>query len=201
MTIGQHSTPVPGEKRPTPTLPLACSFLVYTFPVSLVVGHVTQFWSNRFKTEVHWRASEKAFPLWCVCVLSHFSRVTLSATLWTAGHQAPMDVGLSRQECRSGLHALLQGIFSTQGLNQWHWGLLLWQAGSIPLAPPGKPSSVIAESIFSACLLPPWGDNQWQHHPQAASLQPWGNKPKDKHGSTEDGRLKSGMCPAFWGYC
>ena len=31
-------------------------------------------------------------------VLSHFSHVRLSATLWTVGCQAPLSVGLSRQE-------------------------------------------------------------------------------------------------------
>ena len=31
-------------------------------------------------------------------------------------------------------HALLQGIFPTQGSNPWHW-----QEGSLPLVPPGKP--------------------------------------------------------------
>ena len=35
-----------------------------------------------------------------------------------------------------GCHALLQGIFPTQGSNSC---LLHWQAGSLPLAPPGKP--------------------------------------------------------------
>ena len=38
-----------------------------------------------------------------------------------------------------GCHALLQGIFPTQGLNPRLLGLLRWQAGSLPLAPPGKP--------------------------------------------------------------
>ena len=39
-----------------------------------------------------------------------------------------------------GCHALLQGIFPTQGLNLCLLCLLHWQAGSLPLAPPGKPS-------------------------------------------------------------
>ena len=39
-----------------------------------------------------------------------------------------------------GCHALLQGIFPTQGLNLHLLHLLPWQAGSLPLAPPGKPS-------------------------------------------------------------
>ena len=33
----------------------------------------------------------------------------------------------------------LQGIFPTQGLNPHLLCLLHWQAGSLPLAPPGKP--------------------------------------------------------------
>ena len=37
-----------------------------------------------------------------------------------------------------GCHALLQGIFPTQGLNPGILRLLHWQAGSLPLAPPGK---------------------------------------------------------------
>ena len=32
-----------------------------------------------------------------------------------------------------------KGLFPTQGLNPRLVGLLLWQAGSLPLAPPGKP--------------------------------------------------------------
>ena len=40
---------------------------------------------------------------------------------------------------RGGSHALLQGIFQTQGLNLHFLGLLHWQAGYLPLGPPGKP--------------------------------------------------------------
>ena len=36
-------------------------------------------------------------------------------------------------------HALLQGIFQTQGLKLHLLRLLHWQVGSLPLAPPGKP--------------------------------------------------------------
>ena len=38
-----------------------------------------------------------------------------------------------------GCHALLQGIFHTQGLNLCLLCLLHWQVGSFPLVPPGKP--------------------------------------------------------------
>ena len=34
----------------------------------------------------------------CACVLSHFSRVQLFATPWTAAGQAPLSMGSSRQE-------------------------------------------------------------------------------------------------------
>ena len=37
-----------------------------------------------------------------------------------------------------GYHALLQGIFPTQGLNPHLLCLLHWQVGSLPLAPPGQ---------------------------------------------------------------
>ena len=39
----------------------------------------------------------------CACVLSHFSCVRLSATLWTMAFQAPLSLGFSRQERWSGL--------------------------------------------------------------------------------------------------
>ena len=42
-----------------------------------------------------------------------------------------------------GCHALLQGIFLTQGLNLSLLCLLHWQAGSLPLVPPGKPRSYL----------------------------------------------------------
>ena len=37
------------------------------------------------------------------CVLSHFSWVSLFATLWTIAHQPPLSMGFSRQEYWSGL--------------------------------------------------------------------------------------------------
>ena len=39
----------------------------------------------------------------CVCLLSHFSRVQLSATPWAIACQAPLSMGLSRKEYWSGL--------------------------------------------------------------------------------------------------
>ena len=46
--------------------------------------------------------------------------VRLFTTLWTVAYQAPLSLGFSRQEYWSGLPALLQAIFLTQGLNPCH---------------------------------------------------------------------------------
>ena len=52
------------------------------------------------------------------------------------------------------LHALLQGIFQTQGLNPPCFRLLCWQAGSLSLVPPGK-RSVCVLILISRCIPPP----------------------------------------------
>ena len=44
--------------------------------------------------------------------------------------------------------ALLQGIFPTQESNPRLLGLLHWQVGSLPIVPPGKPSSGLKEKTF-----------------------------------------------------
>ena len=52
-------------------------------------------------------------------VLSHVSRVPLFATLWTVARQAPLPMGVSRQEHWSGLSCSPLGESSlTQGCNQ-----------------------------------------------------------------------------------
>ena len=63
------------------------------------------------------------------------SVVSNSATPWTVARQAPLCMGFSRQDTGVGCHDLLQGIFSTQGLNPSLFCLLHRQAGSLPLAP------------------------------------------------------------------
>ena len=81
--------------------------------------------------------------LYCsMWVLSCFSCVQLFATLWTVARWTSLSMGFSRQEYWSGLPLffLLQGIFSTQGLNSCLLCLLHWQVGSLLLAPPEKPT-------------------------------------------------------------
>ena len=56
-----------------------------------------------------------------------------------------------------GYHALLQGIFLTQGSNPCLLSCLHWQAGSLPTAPPGKPciySVQFSCSVVSDSLRP-----------------------------------------------
>ena len=82
------------------------------------------------------------FPLvipYNASVLSCFSCIQLFATLWTVACQAPLSMGFSSKNSGVGCHALLQGIFLTQGSNPPPLCLLHWQAGSLPLAPLGSP--------------------------------------------------------------
>ena len=51
----------------------------------------------------------------------------------TLAHQTPLSVEFSRQEYWNGCHFLFQGIFLTQGSNPGLFGLLHWQADSLPL--------------------------------------------------------------------
>ena len=94
--------------------------------------------------------------IWClssyVCVLSHFSCGCIFATLCTVAHQDPMSVGFSRQLYWGGCHSLLQGIFLTQWLNLHLLYLLHWQAGSSPLAPPGKSLSFYVVVQLLSCV-------------------------------------------------
>ena len=58
-----------------------------------------------------------------------------------------------------GCHALLQGIFWTQGSNWCLLHLLPWQAGSLSLAPPRKPSNctIVVQSLSCVWLfVTPW---------------------------------------------
>ena len=62
------------------------------------------------------------------CVLNRLQSCLLATPL-TVAHSAPLSMGFSRQEH---YHALLQGIFLTQGSNPRFLHLLHWQAGSLP---------------------------------------------------------------------
>ena len=79
------------------------------------------------------------------CVLSRFSRIQLFVTLWPARLLCPWDS--PDENTGVGCHGLLQGIFPIQGSNLCLLGLLRWQAGSLPLVPPGKPQCTLSHSL------------------------------------------------------
>ena len=68
--------------------------------------------------------------------------VSDSATPWTAALRLLCPRDSPGKNTAVGCHALLQGIFLTQGSDPSLLRLLHWQAGSLPLAPPGKPPRV-----------------------------------------------------------
>ena len=84
------------------------------------------------------------------CVLSCFSRVWLFVTPWTAGLQAPLSTGFSREDTSVGCHALLQRIFPTQGSNPCLFCLLHGQAGSVPLVAPRRPLHSYNHHLFGS---------------------------------------------------
>ena len=96
--------------------------------------------------------------LMLVCVLSHFSRVWLCdpmdyvACQWNSPGK---NIGV-------GCHALLQGIFLTQGSNLCLLYLLHWQMGPLlgPIAPSGKPITWKGQGSPSVWLV----FNLWSWH-------------------------------------
>ena len=67
-------------------------------------------------------------------------------------------MGFSKQNTGVGCRALLQEIFLIQGANLHLFRLLHWQAGSLPLAPPGKLVPSHTQGIFLplSALLSSW---------------------------------------------
>ena len=96
-------------------------------------------------------------------LLSHFSRVRLCATPWTAVHQAPLSMGFYRREYWSGLPFPPPGNLLNPGSRPSLSHLLHRQTGSLPLAPPGYPlkvksesRSVVSDSLWPHGLYSPW---------------------------------------------
>ena len=77
--------------------------------------------------------------------------------LWTIASQAPLSVGILQARTVEWVcQDLLQGIFPTQGSNPCLFCLLHWQAGWLPLVPPGKPIFPGSKSIdfpVPGCLV------------------------------------------------
>ena len=91
----------------------------------------------------------------CVCAKSFQPCLTLGDPMDCSPPGSSIPGILQARITGVGCHALLQRIFPTQGLNQYLLSLLYWQAGSLPLAPPGKPpiAMVALTPLFSLLMI------------------------------------------------
>ena len=71
-------------------------------------------------------------PFWLLCLVTSVISYSAPTRLLCPWDFPGKNTGM-------GCHFLLQGIFSSQGLNSCLLRLLHWQAGSLPLESPGKP--------------------------------------------------------------
>ena len=78
-----------------------------------------------------------------LCAKSLKSCLTLSDPMDYSAPGSPVHRGSPGKNTGVDFHALLQGIFPTQGTNLQLLGLLYWQASSLPLVPPGKPNAIL----------------------------------------------------------
>ena len=75
----------------------------------------------------------------CVCAKVLQLCLTLWHPMdWSSPGSSPRDS--PGENPGAACHPLFQGIFLTQGLNLLLFNFWHWEAGSLPLAPPGKPS-------------------------------------------------------------
>ena len=74
------------------------------------------------------------------CPLNRFSHVRLFATAWTVACQAPLSMGVSRQEFLNGLPFPSPGDLPDTGIDLCLLCLLHCQVDSLLLMPLGKPS-------------------------------------------------------------
>ena len=79
---------------------------------------------------------QEVFCVLLLLLLSHFSRVRLCVTIWTAACQAPLSVGFSRQGYWSGLPCPLPGDLPNPGIEPRSPA---FQADSLPLSQQGSP--------------------------------------------------------------
>ena len=78
-----------------------------------------------------------------------------SVTTWTVAARLLCPWDSPGKNTGVSCHALLQGVFPTPGSNVHLLRLLRWQAGSLPLAPPGKPNIGLA-GMKTASRLRDW---------------------------------------------
>ena len=138
------------------TLPISLTFLNF---IEMELSSVNSifFWILLFKS------FQFVYPLVCVCacMLSHFSRVRLCATLWTAAHQAPLYVRFSRQEYGSGLPCPPPGDLPDPGIEPvFLTSPALAGRFFTTCATWGAPSMNRSQLIYSFCSL--WAISSFQ---------------------------------------
>ena len=74
-----------------------------------------------------------------MCVLSRYSRIQLSATLWTVAHQVPLSMGFFRQKYWSGLPCPPPGDLPGSGIEPESPAYPALQEDSLTTEIPGKP--------------------------------------------------------------
>ena len=104
-----------------------------------------------------------ACDLSSLCMLSHFSRVPLFATLWTVAYWAPVSMGVSRQEYWHGLPCPPAGDLPGPGVKPMSLRSPAIQAGSLPLPPPGKPFTHTHICYILCCRNFNWAFNLLSH--------------------------------------
>ena len=75
-----------------------------------------------------------------------------SATQWTVAHQAPLSMGLSRQEYWCGLPCPPPGDLPNPGIEPASLTPLPLQAGSLPLVPPGKTLKELIKQVAAVTM-------------------------------------------------
>ena len=120
------------------------STFVFTFLVCVTLGMLFHFFVPQIS---HMLNKDKC------CVLSQWfqSNLTLCDPMDCSSLGSTVHGIFQAKILELGCHFLLQGIFPTQGSNPRLLCLLCWQAGSLPLPPPGKPKGQIVPTLLSCC--------------------------------------------------
>ena len=119
------------------------SCLAHSNPMA--VAHQAPLSMGFFRQE-HWNGLPFPFPMhesekwkWSCSVVSE-SCLALSNPMACSAPGSSVHGDSPGKNTGVGCHALLQGIFPTQGSNPRLSRLQPWQAAPFPLAPPGKPN-------------------------------------------------------------
>ena len=121
-------------------------------------------------TDAHHEVSKLILEKWKCSSLSH---VQLFVTPWTVACQALLFMEFSRRQYGVDCHALLQGIFPTQGSNL---GLLHWQEDSLPLSHQGLDPSEFSSMDIIFFSMHPKLSPSWSRLERKCHIHSYGEK-------------------------